>query len=1060
LRNILSLLLVLLVMIAPVACRQGSPEEPAEHVRSTGQAHTATRTTVTASSISTVFGQPVTFQAIVESVTAAAPAGTVTFFDGPTPLRTGTLDPTGAVSFVISSLGVGAHAITAQYEGSDYAHASTSDVFTQTVGKASTATSLSASSNPSMVGTSVTLFATVSVTAPGAGPRTGAATFYDNGAVLGTGAVNAAGLATYSTAALTGGTHTIAVVYGGDLSFATSTSANMSQSVKQDEASVGLTSSVNPSEFGSSTTFTATLTSGSAPTGAITFKDGSATLGTVAVDGAGIATLPTAALTGGTHTIVAEYAGDAKNHAATGSLPQTVNVGPSTMALTSLTNPSVVGQSVTLKAAVTGTGATPAGMVSFVEGGLTLGRIALNGAGEATLSVPFGIGGHSISASYSGDANFDVSGSALVQLVHPADTMTVTISSAEPSIVDSWLVFSASVSAAAPGAGTPSGGITFKEGAAMLGIGFIDDFGVATFATGALAAGTHTISVSYGGDASFNASSTTITQTVNKDGVTTTLASSANPSTFGGSVTFTASVTTTGAAGIATGTVAFKEGAVVLGTGALDGAGVATYTTSALVGGSRTIMASYGGDSTHAGGSSAAVAQIVVPAASTTALASSVDSWVSGQPITLTATVTSTAAGTLTGNVAFLDGVTTVGTGMLDAAGVAQYTTSTLTVEHHALTAVYGGDANYAKSTSGAVSYVVNKGSSATVVTSSTNPSLASTSVTFAATVTATLPSAGTPSGTVTFKDGMTVLGTGTLDVGGVATCSTDTLGVGAHTITATYGGSAKYETSSSAPLTQAASYAAAATSLTSAPSPSTYGGAVKLTSAVTGSRGTPTGTVVFKELATEISTATLDASGIVTGSVATLKAGTHTLTAAYSGNMTYASGTATVPHVVEKATTTTTVRSAPNPSILGEAVTLTATVATAAADLAGSVEFFDGTSSLGTAVLTGATATTTTSLLQQGGHSISAVYKGDDNVAPSTSAGVTQVVNAKPGDVDAGAVSVDASVSNASPVTSVTSDTGCSCRIEEPSTSTSGVAACFALAAMSVVVARRRLRR
>ena len=72
-----------------------------------------------------------------------------------------------------------------------------------------------------------------------------------------------------------------------------------------------LTSSTNPSEFGSSVTFTAIVTgSGGSPTGTVTFNDGASTLGSGTLAG-GTATLSTSALTVGTHTITAVYSGDA-----------------------------------------------------------------------------------------------------------------------------------------------------------------------------------------------------------------------------------------------------------------------------------------------------------------------------------------------------------------------------------------------------------------------------------------------------------------------------------------------------------------------------------------------------------------------------------------------------------------------------------------------------------------------------------------------------------------------------------------------------------------------------
>jgi hypothetical protein len=93
----------------------------------------------------------------------------------------------------------------------------------------------------------------------------------------------------------------------------------------------------------------------------------------------------------------------------------------------------------------------------------------------------------------------------------------------------------------------------------------------------------------------------------------------------------------------------------------------------------------------------------------------------------------------------------------------------------------------------------VKQASSSTSLASSLNPSTFGAAVTFTATVTST---GGTPTGTVTFKDGTTTLGTGALS-SGKATFKTSTLAVGTHSITAVYAGSSNFVTSTSSVLTQ-----------------------------------------------------------------------------------------------------------------------------------------------------------------------------------------------------------------------------------------------------------------
>jgi hypothetical protein len=175
--------------------------------------------------------------------------------------------------------------------------------------------------------------------------------------------------------------------------------------------------------------------------------------------------------------------------------------------------------------------------------------------------------------------------------------------------------------------------------------------------------------------------------------------------------------------------------------------------------------------------------------ATTTTLTASSTTSTSGQSITFTATVApSTGSGTPTGTVTFYDGTSSLGSGNLTA-GVATFSTSTLAVATHSITATYSGDTTYNTSTSAAVTVVIIAPPLATTTTltaSSTN-AVAGTSLTFTATV---APASGTaaPTGTVTFYDGTTMLGTGTL-ASGTASYSTANLTVGSHSITASYGG-------------------------------------------------------------------------------------------------------------------------------------------------------------------------------------------------------------------------------------------------------------------------------
>ena len=193
----------------------------------------------------------------------------------------------------------------------------------------------------------------------------------------------------------------------------------------------------------------------------------------------------------------------------------------------------------------------------------------------------------------------------------------------------------------------------------------------------------------------------------------------------------------------------------------------------------------------------------------------------------------------------------------------------------------------------------------------------------------------------------------------------------------------------SSLPLTITHVLSTTTSTLSSSANPSSFGQRVTFVAAI--SPSSATGTVQFLDGTTSLGTATIS-SGSASLATSTLAVGAHSITAVYSGDANYLTSTsAALAQAVNKAASSVALASSANPSAFGQSVIFTATVSPASAT--GTVKFLDGTTSLGTAALTGGSAALTMSTLAVGAHSITAVYSGSTNYAVSTSAAVNQIV-------------------------------------------------------------------
>jgi hypothetical protein len=187
----------------------------------------------------------------------------------------------------------------------------------------------------------------------------------------------------------------------------------------------------------------------------------------------------------------------------------------------------------------------------------------------------------------------------------------------------------------------------------------------------------------------------TATLTIVKANTATAVASSANPSVFGQSVMFTATISAVSpGSGTPTGTVTFLDNGTAIGTGPVNSGGVATFTTSALAVGSHPITAGYGGDGMFNGSTGALTGntQVVKAASTTTVSTACMKTFVEGEPFTVSAVVSGVSP---SGNATFTYDSGVLCSNVTLSSGSASCTSSVLTVPGAATQSTYNLNASY-----------------------------------------------------------------------------------------------------------------------------------------------------------------------------------------------------------------------------------------------------------------------------------------------------------------------------------------------------------------------------
>jgi hypothetical protein len=488
-----------------------------------------TRTTIESSQDPSPVTKPPSFKATVRAGSDGPPAGAVEFAVDGVPLAPAVpLDASGTATLDASRvppLAPGTHVVSARYLG-DQGHAQSTGRLQQRVTATPTATALAVEPNPSQLGASVTLRASVSAPDAGASVPTGTVTFRTGGTDLGDVELDGNGVAELVTTALPLGSDDLEAEYAGDSNFAASTGTAVA-SVGTDVTATQLSADTDPIGFGHPLTVRAAVRSEGGPVagGTVDFSvDGTAACTAVPLDGGAAACTLPVTLSAGTHDVRAVFvpAAGSGDDPSLALLRVVVTPARTTTAVSVEPLPAIFGEALTLRASVQADAAgidLGAGTVQFAVDGDPVGDPVGLVDGVAQLpapcsgsGVPVGLpcplenGPHVVEATFT-PAGVDVTGSRGVTIarVAPEATTTSVKPSGNPVMVGDALTLSAAVATADPTG--LAGDVQFLVDGKVLGAPVAVRAGKATSQPVAtLSVGRHAVDARYLGFGSFDSS--------------------------------------------------------------------------------------------------------------------------------------------------------------------------------------------------------------------------------------------------------------------------------------------------------------------------------------------------------------------------------------------------------------------------------------------------------------------------------------------------------------------------------------------------------------------------
>ena len=838
---------------------------------------------------------------------------------------------------------------------------------------------------------------------------TGEVELFDGTTSLGVEELDGDGEASF-TLQLPEGNRLLRAEYHGDDDFVASRSSVLEHVVVEAiESEVALILDPSPAAYDAPVTaeieVTAVGESTPVPSGEVELVVDEAVVQTADLETDGTVELELPVLDVGEHVVQARYAGDVRFLAAESeAVDHTVIVAATTIEVAGpvegesvFTEPVVFTAEV---AAVAPSRGPPGGSVTFFVDDVEVDeQQVVDGQASSDAIDDLDIGEHEVSATFQADQGFEDSETAspASHEVLPASTSLVLEADDEPSAVGSTVTFTASVAAAEPATGSPSGQVRFLDRSQVLDLVEVED-GVAAVEVSGLEVGVHVISAELVPDTGWLTSSDQLEQrvldavTVEVDGPLTAV--------FGQLVAFEVRVGSEDE--IPSGSVQLVgDGDVVFADADLDEDGEAILFTSQLPVGTNELTVQYHGDDLHAAAASAVQELSVTRGSTFVQVRTNPDPSGVDQAVSVVATVVPLApsSGQPGGFVSlYLDAESTPSHVVaVGPAGTAAVELAFAEAGDRQIVGVYGGDDSFLGATSAASTHRVAP-STETSLVSDPSASTYGEAIELTATVTS---SGGTPAGEVRFFDGEDQVGSSTLDEHGVASVEVAGLAAGTRTLTASFAGSA-FGPSTSSVHEHAVGAAGSAVTLSSEPTEPVYGQPVTVTATVEGpSSVAPGGFVAFTLEGGAAGTAAL-VDGEATLVLDDLDVGTHEVGASYGGSANGSIAPAEAEPIdleVGRAAVEVEVSGAGGPTAPEVAVQLEVQVRAAAPGAGtptGEVELFDDDErSLGGATLhDGRASISVTTLDEVGTWSITAHYEGDARFEPGDSSPVEHRVN------------------------------------------------------------------